>query len=327
MSLPILTFRPILKVTPWGGHKLLGYKGMSDALDRVGESWEISGVDGSESRVADGPLKGLTLTELIGRYKARLVGQSVYRTFGNVFPLLIKFIDTDQKLSIQVHPDDVVAQQRGFRNGKTEMWYIVNADADACLLKGFKNVLDKESYVRKARTGEILNDIVKYPVRRGNCFYIPAGQVHAICEGIMLIEVQQTSDTTYRIFDYNRPGIDGRPRQLHLQESLGAVSLEPLENDGPVAYETTANKLNNIIRSPYFETNFVHLTEDRQCDLREHDHFVIIIVFDGRMTIQHDAESRGADLTQGHTALVPAETQWLSLKPAPEGCRFLVVTV
>lgn len=327
MNLPVFTFQPILKVTPWGGHRLLRYKGIDSPLKNVGESWEISGIEGSESIVDAGAFRGLTLTELINRYKGRLVGKSVYETFGNRFPLLIKFIDTDQKLSVQVHPDDIVARQRGFRNGKTEMWYIVDAEPDAFLLKGFKRPIEKEKYIAKAQNGEILNEIAEHKVHAGDCFYIPAGQVHAICEGIMLIEVQQTSDTTYRIFDYNRPGLDGKPRTLHLQESLGAVSLKPLEGDGSLPYSTEPNRCNNMVCSPYFKTSFVYLTENKIWNLESVDSFVILIPFEGGITIESGIVGESVKLVQGHTALVPAETQKISLKPNSNGCKFLVVTV
>lgn len=327
MSLPVFTFQPVLKVTPWGGHRLLHYKEMDSPLKNVGESWEISGIEGSESIVDEGQFKGLTLTELISRYKERLVGKKVYETFGTHFPLLIKFIDTDQKLSIQVHPDDIVARQRGFRNGKTEMWYIVDAEPDAILLKGFKRAFDKDEYIAKAQNGEILNEIAEHKVHRGDCFYIPAGQVHAICEGIMLIEVQQTSDTTYRIFDYNRPGLDGKPRKLHLQESLGAVSLKPLEGDSSLPYDKAPNRCNNIVSSPYFKTGFVHLTESKTWNLENRNCFVILIPFEGGITVDNGGDGQPIDLVQGHTALVPAETQQVRLKPTENGCKFLVVTI
>ena len=210
-------FTPILKSLIWGGDKIAPYKGIETTQANIGESWELSGVAGDESVVAEGEYAGYTLPQLIAELKERLVGKSVYERFGTEFPLLVKFIDARADLSIQVHPDDALAQMRHGKHGKTEMWYVVGADRGAHLKAGFSQKITPEEYERRVADNTLTDVLCDYAVQPGDLFFLPAGRVHAICAGSFVAEIQQTSDVTYRIYDYGRLGKDGKPRELHTE--------------------------------------------------------------------------------------------------------------
>ena len=212
-----IKFEPIFKETIWGGNKIPRIKHIDGLEDkRIGESWEISDVEGSESVVADGPYKGLTLPALVDKLKGDLVGKDNYRRFGNRFPLLIKFIDACRDLSVQVHPDDETDIRQGMANGKNEMWYLLDSAPNASLRCGMNERLTPDELKRRVNDGTISDAIALYHVKAGDCFYIPAGRVHSIGTGCLLAEIQQTSDTTYRLYDYNRRDKNGNLRQLHI---------------------------------------------------------------------------------------------------------------
>ena len=213
-----IKFNPVLKQTLWGGDKIIPFKRLDCSMEQVGESWEISGVEGSETTVSDGPYKGMTLTEIVREMKGKLVGEDNYRRFGNTFPLLVKFLDARRDLSIQVHPDDDYAVAHGMKNGKTEMWYMLKSEPGASLLSGLKYRITPEEYTAMIADGTICNVIDRYEVSEGDCFFIPAGRIHSTGAGCFWTEIQQTSDATYRIYDYNRKDKDGNYRQLHTKE-------------------------------------------------------------------------------------------------------------
>ncbi|MDE6864854.1 MAG: class I mannose-6-phosphate isomerase, partial [Alistipes sp.] len=210
-----LKFTPILKSVIWGGEKIAPYKGIATEQHNIGESWELSGVAGDESVVAAGEYAGMRLPELIARFKGELVGRKVYEKHGTEFPLLIKFIDARQDLSIQVHPNDALSKARHDKNGKTEMWYVVGADEGAHLLSGFSKQVTPEQYAASVENNTITELLTDYPVAPGDLFFLPAGRIHAIGAGSFVAEIQQTSDVTYRISDYGRLGAHGQPRALH----------------------------------------------------------------------------------------------------------------
>ena len=208
-------FRPILKSMLWGGEKLIPFKGIASDMKQVGESWEISGVKDNESIVADGPDAGMTLPQLLERDGALLLGKENYKRFGNEFPLLIKFIDAREDLSIQVHPDDKLAWERHQSKGKTEMWYVVDAEPGSRLRSGFAKEVTPEEYEASIADNTITNLLAEYDIHAGDLFFLPAGRVHSIGAGAFIAEIQQTSNITYRIYDFNRCDANGNPRELH----------------------------------------------------------------------------------------------------------------
>ena len=224
MLYPLL-FETNLFPIVWGGHRLREMKGMSPIAEPVGESWEVSAVPGKESVVVNGPLSGRNLRDLTQEYGSDLLGKAVQEKFGSEFPMLVKFIDAESDLSIQVHPDDAVAMQRHGSMGKTEMWYVVDAKPGTYLYAGFAKSITSEEYRRRVEDGTICEVLAKHPIRMGDAFFIPAGRVHAICGGALIAEVQQSSDITYRIYDYGRMGMDGKPRELHTELAADVLDL------------------------------------------------------------------------------------------------------
>ena len=216
-------FQPILKEIIWGGTDIRPFKGMTPTQEKIGESWELSHVDGDFSVVAYGADKGKTIDELIREYGESLLGAGVMKRFGTRFPLLIKFIDARDDLSIQVHPDDALAEKRHHSFGKTEMWYVIKATPDAALYCGFSQPIDVDEYVRRVEDNSIMEVLKRYNVTAGDVFFLPAGRVHAIGAGCFIAEIQQTSNITYRIYDYNRKGADGKGRELHTELAKDAI--------------------------------------------------------------------------------------------------------
>lgn len=305
-------FRPILKTTIWGGDRILSFKHIDSKLERVGESWEISNVEGSESVVEGGPDHGTPLPELIRRHGASLLGNRNYDRFGDRFPLLVKFIDAHDNLSVQVHPDDTVAAVHGMENGKTEMWYVIQARDDAKIINGFRRHVEPEEYDRLVSTGEI-EEVLRYvPARPGDVFYIPAGRVHAICSGVLLAEIQQTSDATYRIYDYNRMDADGRRRDLHTRLAREAINFHDTEGHC-VPYTRQTNIPTNLINAPYFTTNVLHADSDLVRDYSESDMFVILVITEGSARVSTGDDT--LDCRAGDTILVPARANGVRITP------------
>lgn len=302
-----IKFKPLLKQVLWGGDKITKFKRLDTHEPQVGESWEVSGVAGSESVIANGPMKGRTLTDALKVLQDDLVGTDNYRRFGNTFPLLIKFIDARQDLSIQVHPDDERAQQRGMSNGKTEMWYIMDSEPEAMLRSGLRKTITPEEYKRMVAEDTICDALAEYPVKAGDCFFIPAGRIHSIGAGCFLAEIQQTSDATYRIYDFKRKDKNGNYRELHTEQAAECIDYN-VEPDYRTDYVPTLNQGVSLVRCPYFNTAVYDLTEPMTLDYSELDSFVILIGIKGCAELT-DNEGNQTTLCEGESLLLPATTK------------------
>lgn len=309
-----LKFEPILKQTLWGGDKIIPFKHLNENLPNVGESWEISAVEGSESVVANGADKGLTLPEMVRKYKEELVGEANYMRFGNKFPLLIKFIDAKLDLSIQVHPNDELARKRHNSFGKNEMWYVIAADKGAKLISGFAEQITPKEYKERVYNGTFAEVLQTCEIKPGDVFYVPAGRVHGIGAGSFIAEIQQTSDVTYRIFDYNRKDQNGKARELHTNQAMDAINFADVQDDFRTEYELTENEPIEVVASPYFTTSVYDMTEEITCDYSELDSFVIFICTEGSCKITDDSKNE-LTLCAGDTILLPASTQEVTITP------------
>lgn len=307
-----LKFNALLKQTLWGGDKIIPFKHLSDKLENVGESWEISGVKGNETLVTEGEFAGQSLNDVVIALKADLVGKANYERFGNEFPLLIKFIDARQDLSIQVHPTDEIAQKQGKDRGKTEMWYIMDSDPDAKLYSGLKKEITPEQYKEMVENDTICDALAQYAVKEGDCFFLPAGRIHAIGTGCFLAEIQQTSDVTYRIYDFKRKDKDGNYRQLHTKEAAECINYT-VENNYRTEYVPVKNQGIALVSCPYFSTAVYDLDEPMTLDYSELDSFVILIGMKGSGTVT-DGEGNTLTLNAGESMLVPATTQTLKVE-------------
>lgn len=313
-----LKFEPILKQTLWGGDKIIPFKHLNETLPNVGESWEVSAVEGSESVVANGADKGYTLPEMVRKYKEELVGEANYARFGNKFPLLIKFIDAKLDLSIQVHPGDELAKKRHNSFGKNEMWYVIAADKGAKLISGFAEEITPKEYKDRVHNGTFAEVLQTCAIEPGDVFYVPAGRVHGIGAGAFVAEIQQTSDITYRIFDYNRKDKDGKSRELHTSQAMDAINFSDVQDDFRTEYERIQNEPVEMVASPYFTTSVYDMTEEITCDYSELDSFVIFICVEGSCRLTDDNQNE-ITLRAGETVLLPAAV--LEVTIVPEGQR------
>ena len=299
-------FTPIVKTLVWGS-----------------EIWMLSAVEGNESVVANGSEAGKTITVLAETYKEALLGKSVYERTGTRFPLLLKDIITHDKLSIQVHPDDALAQKRGYPCGKTEMWYIREAEPGATLISGFAEQVTPEEYKALVEQHRITDVLASHTVAPGDAFFIPAGRIHAIGAGISLYEIQQTSNTTYRIYDYGRPGLDGKPRQLHTEEALDAIDYKVYDD-----YKGTLP-----ISCPYFTTSLLEADGKMEIDLREKDSFFLLIGLKGsavlETSIPHDGPTKGhrTEISEGELVLIPATATGVTILPESNARLIAVSTL
>ena len=308
-------FEPILKSMLWGGDKIIPYKGVESNEKQVGESWEISGVKDNESVVAGGVDAGMKLPELIARDKEALLGKKNFERFGMEFPLLIKFIDARQDLSIQVHPDDELAWERHQSKGKTEMWYVVDADPGSRLRSGFAKQVTPEEYEQSIADNTITDLLQEYDIHKGDVFFLPAGRIHSIGAGAFIAEIQQTSNITYRIYDFNRCDNTGKPRELHTELSKDAIDYTVLP-DYRTYYDAQPDQATQLVSCPYFTTDIYRLTKEYDMPLAELDSFVILICTVGKGTIT-DNDGNTMSIHQGESILVPATTT--GLKICPEG--------
>lgn len=315
-----LTFKPILKSVIWGGSQICPFKGITPTEEGVGESWELSHVDDNFSVVAEGELANKSLDELIKEYGKELVGGKVMERFGSRFPLLIKFIDARDNLSIQVHPDDKLAKVRHNSFGKTEMWYVIKADKGASLYSGFSQQIDKEEYVKRVENNTIMDVLKKYDVSEGDVFFLPAGRVHAIGAGCFIAEIQQTSNITYRIYDYNRKDKNGNTRELHTELAKDAIDYT-LYPDYRTHYKAHTNATVNLADCKYFTTNLIELDTVMVRDFEELDSFVVYICMEGSATLR-DSNGYEIRIHQGQTALIPANNKTVAIIPAPKA-KFL----
>ena len=308
----LFKFEPLLKQTIWGGSKIVAFKHILSDLENVGESWEISGVPGDESVVANGEYKGKTLNEVLAEMKDKLVGEENYKRFGDRFPLLIKFIDARQDLSIQVHPDDETAHRQGKAMGKTEMWYVMDSDEDASLKVGLKKKITPEEYARMVEDDTICDALGNYQVKSGDCFFIPAGRIHAICSGSFIAEIQQTSDVTYRIYDYKRKDKNGNYRELHTKEAAEAIDYTVLD-DYRTEYTPVKNEATQLVSCPLFTTAVYDLTEPMTLDYSELDSFVILIALKGEGSIL-TSSGNSYSFREGESILLPATTEMVKVE-------------
>ena len=313
-----LKFEPILKQTLWGGDKIIPFKHLDETLPNVGESWEVSAVEGSESVVANGADKGYILPEMVRKYKDELVGEANYARFGSKFPLLIKFIDAKLDLSIQVHPGDELAKKRHNSFGKNEMWYVIAADKGAKLISGFSEEITPKEYKDRVHNGTFAEVLQTCTIEPGDVFYVPAGRVHGIGAGAFVAEIQQTSDITYRIFDYNRKDKDGKSRDLHTSQAMDAINFSDVQDDFRTEYERIQNEPVEMVASPYFTTSVYDMTEEITCDYSELDSFVIFICVEGSCRLTDDNQNE-ITLRAGETVLLPAAVQEVTI--VPEGGR------
>lgn len=307
-----IKFEPIFKYRMWGGNKLKSELNKVYNEDSIGESWEISDVDHDESIVASGKFKGQTLKDLISLYKGDFLGERVYENFGEKFPLLIKFIDAKTPLSIQVHPGNEVAKKRHNSFGKNEMWYIMQADKGAEIIVGFEKDTDKEVYKTHLEKGSVLELMHHEKVKKGDAFYIPTGRIHAIGAGVMLAEIQQTSDITYRVFDYDRVDAStGKTRELHSDLALDVIDFKS-QPSYKTEYKSDRNKANTLVHSPYFKTNFLPVNEAIEKDFSALDSFVIFICVSGEATFNY--QNQTYQITLGETILIPASINSIKIE-------------
>ncbi len=310
-----LKFHPQLKEKIWGGKKLINQYG-KEGTGTIGESWEISGVKGNESVVENGPLKGISLTNLMVEYGDELMGASVFKTYGDEFPLLFKFIDAREDLSVQLHPDDMIAQERHDSFGKTEMWYILEAEKDARLILGFNEGTRRNNFLKHLSAGTLTEILHEETVEAGDAFFIAPGTVHAIGAGVVLAEIQQTSDITYRIYDWDRPGLDGKMRTLHNDLALDVINYD---NPNPkLLYEIDEDQPTTVCSVPFFHTNLLKLTQNVEREVSGIDSFIVYMCVSGEaMVVVSDIseeEKMEVPINKGETLLIPACLNKLSIE-------------
>ena len=298
-------FEPNLHAIVWGGRRLRPYKGLEVSEEPIGESWEVSAVPSSTSIICNGELAGKDLNSVIEMSPARILGGKVARRYGGKLPLLVKFIDAEKDLSIQVHPNDKMAQREHGKFGKSEIWYIIDAKPGSHLYAGFKEEITPEEYKCRVEDGTIVDVLARHEVKAGDVFYLPAGRVHAICGGILLAEVQQSSDVTYRIFDYNRPGMDGKPRELNTELASQALDFH-VEDEYRTQYSDVAGRANRIIDSPYFSVRVTEMTDSFHRNLIKYDSFIISMCIKGDCKIRMRTTGDEILLREGHSTLIPA---------------------
>lgn len=305
-------FKPILKPTIWGGRQILSLKGLDADHAGIGESWEISGLEGDESVVDGGPDAGLSLSELIDKYNSSLLGERIYKKYGSGFPLLIKIINSTKDLSVQVHPDDTLARELGYECGKAEMWIVADTGANARIANGFNREVAPEEYDHLVESGKIENVLNYFDIFPGDIYYIPPGRVHAICGESLIIEIQQTSDVTFRIYDYNRLDASGQPRELHTELARRAINFNDFHTQ-KIDYAHIDNVPVNVLKTPYFCTNVLKADTELMRDYKESDSFVILICTGGIADIT--CGDRTIRLKTGNTVLVPASAPGITISP------------
>ncbi len=319
-----LKFKPILKSKIWGGNKLKSILNKNGEEENIGESWELSGVQGDISIVSNGFLEGNSLEEIIEIYMGDIVGDPIFNKFDKEFPLLFKFIDANQDLSIQVHPDDNLSLERHNAYGKTEMWYVIDSEDNSQLISGFTKPTNKEEYLNALNNNKLEVLLKAHSIEKGDAFFIPAGNVHAIGSGILLAEIQQTSDVTYRIYDYNRKDKEGNLRELHTELALNAIDFE--KTNEKINYNKNAlNETTNVTACNYFVTNFLNITENIERDVYLLNSFVVYMCIDG--TAKISCENGTEELiSKGETVLIPASIQSIEIT-TDNNCKLLEVYI
>jgi mannose-6-phosphate isomerase len=307
-----LKFKPILKEKMWGGNKLADMLDkVTDKQAKIGESWEISSVEGSVSVVSNGFLSGNNIQELLEIYMGDLIGDNLYEIYGNEFPLLIKIIDASELLSLQVHPDDQLAFLRHDTNGKTEMWHIIQADKGSKIVNGFREDIEKENFLELLANGELEKKLNYVGVEEEDSVYMPAGRVHCIYGGILLVEIQQTSDLTYRIYDWKRVDEKGLPRELHLEHAIDAIDYSKTTDQ--VIKSDSLKTVEELIACPFFTVNNINLKTSLERDYNLIDSFVIYVCTKGEFSISGYGDE--CLIKKGETVLIPAILKNVILTP------------
>ncbi len=310
-----LKFQPILKEKIWGGKKIKTILHKTSVSDNIGESWELSGLQNNVSIVSEGRFKEVTLNKLISEYKELLLGKSIYNKFGNRFPLLIKFIDASDDLSVQVHPDDKTARKLYGQNGKNELWYILESEKDAELIVGLKKTITLESFKEAIKNHTLTDKLNSEKVKRGDVFYIPSGRIHAIKKGVMLTEIQQPSDITYRIYDWDRKGLDGNYRELHIDEACKVADLKA-KTYYKSEYEHAENEFVTCEANQNFTVNILNFNKEIRKNYSETDSFIVFICTKGAFRLLYSEKE--VRVIFGETVLLPAVLKNITLIPETE---------
>lgn len=298
-------FKPNLHSVIWGGKRLELWKQLPPSIQPIGESWEVSAVPSSVSVISNGEWEGMDLTDVISRYPNEILGEAVAKKYNNQLPLLVKLIDAERDLSIQVHPNDEMARRVHGKFGKSEMWYVIDAKPGAYLYAGFKRHLTTDEYKSMVANGTICDALARHEVHKGDVFFLPSGRVHAICGGILLAEVQQSSDVTYRIFDYNRPGMDGKPRELHTELAAEALDFNVLD-DYRTTYFEERHRANHCIDSKFFNVRIVEAEIPFHRNLIKYDSFIITMCLQGDCWLKVRSTGDTILIKEGFSCLVPA---------------------
>ena len=310
-----LKFYPILKEKVWGGKKLKTVLNKSSDSDKIGESWELSGLPGNISVVSEGEFKGQTLNHLISKYKAVLVGKRVFEKYGENFPLLIKFIDAADDLSVQVHPNDETAQKLYGQNGKNELWYIMDSDRNSELILGLNKTLNTEEFRNSINRNTLTENLNTVKIKKGDVYFIPAGRIHAIKKGVLLAEIQQASDMTYRIYDWNRKGLDGKYRKLHIDEACKVAELKT-KKSYLTKYSEKINTFVQCVSNQYFSVNLLKFNTEIVKNYSETDSFIIFICTKGSFRLMYSKNE--IKVSFGETVLLPAVIKKIKLIPDKE---------
>ena len=324
-KLPILKFTPIFKSVLWGGKRIAQFKNMPPQGDHVGESWELSPMKGNESVVSEGPMKGRTLPELMISDGEEIMGKRLYAKYGDNFPLLIKFIDSTDDLSIQVHPDDELAAKRHNSLGKTEMWFSVLPAEGAYLYAGFKKQITPEQFRAMVADNTIVDVLGKFYPKRGDMFFLPAGRVHSIGRGNFVLEIQEASDITYRIYDYDRRDAQGNPRQLHIEESVDSITYNDTEMTVD-HFEPKAGEEIVMESCPFFTTTLMEIEGTTTLKLAGRDSFSVVISTRGNAVLTAPDGSKTI-LNQGETVLVPASMESLDITASGDSCEIVTTYI
>ena len=322
MTLYPLLFEPNLHSVVWGGNQLRPYKGLEPSDEPIGESWEVSAVPSSTSIISNGIYKGKDLISVINEQSEAILGKKVNEKYDGKLPLLVKFIDAKRDLSIQVHPNDEMAMREHGKMGKTEMWYVIKAEEGAHLYAGFKEEITPQEYLQRIADESITEVLADHQVKTGDVFYLPAGRVHAICGGILLAEVQQSSDVTYRIYDYNRLGLDGKPRELHTKLAAKALDYH-VEEEYRTAYSESPNKAIQIIDTPYFDVRVLEISKSFHRNMKKYDSFIITMCIEGDCKIHVRSTGEETLLKQGNSTLIPAAIADYDIIPQQGTTRIL----
>ena len=310
-----LKFNPILKDKIWGGTKLKSLFNKAAESDKLGESWELSGYENDESVVTNGFLAGNNLAELVEIYMGELIGDKIYDEYGVSFPLLFKLIDANENLSIQVHPGDEIAAERHNSYGKTEMWYVVDADPGAELIIGFTKDCSHKEYLDALAAGEVESLLQKVAVKKGDVLFIPAGLVHAIGKGVVVAEIQQSSDITYRIYDYKRTDDQGNERELHTEQALDVINFSAAK-EPKTLYNAELNEVTTLVECDYFTTNMLRFDKAITRNYHTVDSFVAYMCLEGSLIIESDEHK--TIVNKGDTVLIPASLDEVNLIPEIE---------